>query len=197
MTTIIDSNEFEVMKAQMNVLKNFAANHEVISQQMVEATIKAHRDTLTFKRSASIFGMLATVFIICNQLYVHFVLGKGSLIFTIATVLWGFFCFWLGYRYYKLNIHENLMSDSLTETAEQITKWKNLNNSNMLYGAIGLVIWMVFLFFETGSDLMQNLEHAIFVFILCTFVIGSVVSQWKKVNKATDEMLKMIEELKS
>ena len=39
MTTIIDSNEFEVMKAQMNVLKNFAANHEVISQQMVEATI--------------------------------------------------------------------------------------------------------------------------------------------------------------
>lgn len=197
MTTIIDSNEFEVMKAQMNVLKNFAANHEVISQQMVEATIKAHRDTLTFKRSACIIGALATVFIICNQLYVHFVLGKGSLIFTIATVLWGFFCFWLGYRYYKLNIHENLMSDSLTETAAQITKWKNLNNSNMLYAAIGLVIWMVFLFFETGSDLMQNLEHAIFVFILCTFVIGSVVSQWKKVNKATDEMLKMIEELKS
>lgn len=197
MTTIIDSNEFEVMKAQMNVLKNFAANHEVISQQMVEATIKAHRDTLTFKRSASIIGALATVFIICNQLYVHFVLGKGSLIFTIATVLWGFFCFWLGYRYYKLNIHENLMSDSLTETAAQITKWKNLNNSNMLYGAIGLVIWMVFLFFETGSDLMQNLEHAIFVFILCTFVIGSVVTQWKKVNKATDEMLRMIKELKS
>lgn len=196
MTTIIDSNEFEVMKAQMQVLKNFADNHEVIPQKMLDATIKANVKTLTAKRSYSIIGMLATVFIICNQLYVHFVLGKGSLIFTIATVLWGFLCFWLGYRYYKLNIRENLMSDSLTETAAQITKWKNLNNSNMLYAAIGLVIWMVFLFFETGSDLMQNLEHAIFVFILCTFVIGSVVSQWKKVNKATDEMLKMIDEIK-
>ena len=182
MTTIIDSNEFEVMKAQMQVLKNFADNHEVIPQKMLDATIKANVKTLTAKRSYSIIGMLATVFIICNQLYVHFVLGKGSLIFTIATVLWGFLCFWLGYRYYKLNIRENLMSDSLTETAAQITKWKNLNNSNMLYAAIGLVIWMVFLFFETGSDLMQNLEHAIFVFILCTFVIGSVVSRWKKVN---------------
>lgn len=197
MTTIIDSNEFEVMKAQMNVLKNFAANHEVISQQMVEATIKAHRDTLTFKRSASIFGMLVIAAAGGVFLYSHFVLGKGSLTFTIANTIWLIFCEFLGYRYYKLNIHENLMSDSLTETAEQITKWKNLNNSNMLYGAIGLVIWMVFLFFETGSDLMQNLEHAIFVFILCTFVIGSVVSQWKKVNKATDEMLRMIKELKS
>ena len=196
MTTIIDSNEFEVMKAQMQVLKNFADNHEVIPQKMLDATIKANVKTLTAKRSYSIIGMLATVFIICNQLYVHFVLGKGSLIFTIATVLWGFLCFWLGYRYYKLNIRENIMSDSLTETAAQITKWKNLNNSNMLYAAIGLVIWMVFLFFETGSDLMQNLEHAIFVFILCTFVIGSVVSRWKKVNKATDEMLKMIDEIK-
>ncbi len=197
MTTFVDSNEFEVMKAQMNVLKNFATNHEVISQQMLEATIKANRDTLTAKRSASIISMLIIAAAAGVFLYSHFVLGNGSLVFAIANTIWLIFCGFLGYRYYKLNIHENLMSDSLTETAEQISKWKNLNNSNMLYAAIGLVIWSVFLFFETKSDLMQNLEHAIFVFILCTFVIGSVVSQWKKVNKATDEMLKMIKELKS
>ncbi len=197
MTTIIDNNDFEVMKAQMAVLKNFAANNEVISQQMVEATIKANRDTLTVKRSASIFSLLIITAAAGVFLYSHFVLGKGSLVFAIANTIWLIFCGFLGYRYYKLNIHENLMSDSLTETAEQISKWKNLNNSNMLYAAIGLVIWLVFLFFETKSDLMQNLEHAIFVFILFTFVIGSVVSRWKKVNKATDEMLRMINELKA
>ncbi len=197
MTTIIDNNDFEVMKAQMNVLKNFAANNEVISLQMLDATLKANRDTLTAKRSASIISMLIIAAAAGVFLYSHFVLGKGSLVFTIANTIWLIFCEFLGYRYYKLNIHENLMSDSLTETAEQITKWKNLNNSNMLYAAIGLVIWSVFLLFETGSDLMHNLEHAIFVFVLFTFVIGSVVSRWKKVNKATDEMLRMIEELKS
>ena len=81
------NTELNMLKAQMQILKQHIGNYEVVSNEIIEATTKEQVKSLMAKREWNIIG-----FVIDIIMGIIFVYGgaKGlfSYTFTIVTVLW-------------------------------------------------------------------------------------------------------------
>lgn len=197
MTTYATNNELEVLKAQMQVLKNHLADKEVISKEMIDATIRCRVKSLTSKRATGILSMAVIAAMAIFFGYQYFSAHQVSTLFFVVTMLWFLICGYASYKHYALNLRENLMDGDLTVTAQYIAKWKKTNADWALYGSISMSVWCGFCLYETWGELVANPKEFIFVAIIWSFVLLNVVPRWVKVNRVTTELLQQIDELKN
>lgn len=190
-----NNTELEVLKAQMNILKKHLAMDEIVSNEMVEATIKTKINSITHSRNSYLLGialdfLMAAVFTIA-----YFTVGEISLGFIIVLDVW--FMLWalIKYRNYKKNDRETLMSGSLTETAKNITVMRKTQSIHGLVGGIAIAIWLPAYFIEVWDGISVNPVSHISAALLIAFVIGSTIVTYIRKRRTSKEILEQIEEV--
>lgn len=196
MMFIEQNEELNVLRAQMDILKKHIAENEVISQEMLDATMKANVKNLTSKQVYYLLGIALDIVVSLFIMYIYFQGGTCSLVFMIATVAWGLFWAFINYQQYKLNVRKQLLDGVLIDTAEEVMKWKQLNMKQGVMGAVASVIWCSICLYEIWGDISQNPLHAVFVGLIFVVVFGTTANRWLKVHKVTSELLKQIAEMR-
>ena len=196
MLTMDQKNEYDVLKAQMQVLKSHLANDEIVSKEMLEAAVKSSARNLADRRFMNILAIAADLLVVAFIAYVCLSLHKCSVLFMIATTVWGIFLAALSYLRYKNDIRSQLLDGSLVDTVRTVTAWKRQNMTQGLLTAVASVIWACFCLNEIWDDVTGNLEHAVFAAVIFLFVLGVTCSRYLSVNKVTTNLLKQIKELR-
>lgn len=195
MTQFATKDEFDELKAEMQVLKNLLAKDEIINQKMLEATFHSRVLNNTISRRANLLGVATGLFIAGVTVAAFFMKGTYSLWFMLVTVAWGLLCAALSYRRYHLNTREKLLSTPLTESVREILNWKKEIQTTGLALSAGLIIWLPCLLIEIWGDITTNLDHAVIVFVIVVFALTSQIGHYRKVRHVIDDLLAQIGEL--
>ena len=196
MLTDTQKNEFDVLKSQMQVLKNHLSDSEIVSREMLDVAIKSSARNLTSKR---LWNMVAIVVVLLMAGYMSYVclgLHKCSVVFMVATVVWCLFLAVVNFIQYKENIRDQLLDGSITDTVDTVSRWKLQNFRQGVSIAVATVIWSAFCLCEVWDDIISEPSHAVFVAILYIFVLGNVGGHYHRVHKVTTSLLKQIDELR-
>src|SRR5574344_725510 len=100
MLTNNQKNEFDEMKSQMQVLKNHLSDSEIVSREMLDATIKSSAKNLISKRLWNIVAIVAVLLMAGFIAYVCLSLHKCSVLFMAATIVWCVFLALVNFRTY-------------------------------------------------------------------------------------------------
>lgn len=196
MDTYASNADLDLLKVQMQILKNHLADNEIVSQEMLDATVKTQVRSLTSHPVAYLVGLAGEIFIAAFTIYAHAALGTVSLWFTIATVIFCVVCTCSMYMQYRLKVRENILGDALVDTAGEIARWRAFNIRQTILAAVTTIIYVGCIFMETGSALMQSAKYMFIALFIVSFVIGSVARNKYKIHKTTTELLWEIERVK-
>lgn len=196
MTTIAQNEEFNALKAQMQVLKNHLSNNEVISQEMVDASVKSYAKDLLPRRAKYMLPIVLNLALACFFIYMYLAKDALSLTFTIVSFLFFMFNVCINFVQFTDDTRDSLLDGKLTNTAEVIARWKQMNMRQGICTAIAGFTWVAFCLQETWGDITQNMDHAIVVALIFALVGFFTYNRAKKVNKATSELLQQIDELR-
>ena len=195
MLTDTQKNEFDVLKSQMQVLKNHLSDSEIISSEMLDAAIKSSAQNLTSKRLWNIVAMVVVLLMAGYMSYVCLGLHKCSVMFMAATVVWCLFLAVVNFVQYKENIRGQLLDGTITDTVGTVSRWKLHNFRQGVSIAVATVIWSAFCLTEIWDDIISEPSHAVFVAVLYIFVLGYVGGHYHRVHKVTSDLLRQIETL--
>lgn len=195
MLTDNQKGEFDVLKSQMQVLRKHLSDSEIVSREMLDATIKSNAVNLTSKRLWNIVAIAADLFIAGFITYSCLTLHKFSVLFMTATIVWCIFLVLVNLWQYKDNIRGRLLDGTVADTVRAVSRWKLQNARQGFSIAVATFIWSAFCLYEIWDDVAGNPDHAVFVVLLFVFVIGFVGSRFLTVNKTTTNLLKQIDEL--
>lgn len=193
MISIDQLDDLEVMKAQMQVLKRHLADNEIVSNEMLEATVKARVRSLTSRRVWNIVGIVINVAIMV--LIVVCMHNMFSTVFLAATTVWCLFWIAVNISQYRDNMRDALLTDTLIDTAQKITRWRRQNSRHFLAAMLASVVWIGFLMREIWGDIIARPDHAVGVAIIIVFVMANVIKRYRKVEKTTEELLEQIKSL--
>ncbi len=196
MLTDTQKNEFDVLKSQMQVLKNHLSDNEIVSREMLDAAIKTSAGNLTSKRLLNIVAIAAVLFIAGYITHVCLSLHKCSVLFMAATIVWCIFLALVNFMQYKDNIRGQLLDGTVVDTVGTVSRWKLQNLRQGISIAVATVIWSAFCLNEILDDIISEPSHAVFVAILYIFVLGYVGGHYRRVHKVTTSILKQIDELR-
>ena len=112
------------MKSQMQVLKNHLSDSEIVSREMLDATIKSSAKNLISKRLWNIVAIVTVLLMAGFIAYVCLSLHKCSVLFMAATIVWCVFLALVNFRQYKDNFRERLLDGSVTDTVGTVSRWK-------------------------------------------------------------------------
>lgn len=194
MVTTYRDTELESLKAQFEVLKKYVGVNNLVNEEMIMKSVRAKTRALTNRRVNSLFGIAADVFMAVMSYYAYYT-QQVSLSFFIATIIWCLFCAILNYQHYQLNIRERLMDGTVAETVQNIVRWRQMNRRHMIAVVIASIIWVGLLLVEQWPDLVQNTDHAVFVFLIVGFVMFNVIGRSRRVQRVTSEMLEQLKEI--
>ena len=193
MISIDQLDDLEVMKAQMQVLKRHLADNEIVSNEMLEATVKARVRSLTARRVWNIVSIAADLAIMV--LIVVCMHSAFSTMFLAATTVWCLFWMFINICQYRDNVRDALLTDTLIDTAQKITRWRKQNSRHFLAAMLASVAWIGFLMREIWSDIVARQDHAVGVAIIIVFVMATVIKRYRNIDKATNELLEQINNL--
>lgn len=196
MNTYASNADLELLKVQMQILKSHLSENEIISKEMVDATVKTQVRSLTSSPAAYLVGLAGEIFIAVFSVYAYTVLGTWSLWFTIATVVWCALCTFGMYQQYKLKVRENILNDALVDTASEIARWREFNIRQSVFTAIATVAYVGCIFAETWTSLQQSPMDMFIALFIISFVIGSVARNKYKIHKVASDLLKEVESVK-
>ena len=196
MTTYATTDELDILKAQMQVLRAHLQNNEIISKEMLEATVKAEVKNTMGKRRSFLMTMIVDTLMGVYFVWIYLSRpGTMSTLFLIATLCWCLLWVAVAYLQYRQNMRERLLNDSLTEAALDLAKVKK-QNLRMAYLTIAAsVVWIGVLFYETWDELSQPLP-CLFVCMILLFVSYNVSSRMQKIHRTATDLLRQIEEVK-
>lgn len=194
MTTFATTDELDVLKAQMNVLRTHLQNNEIISKEMLEATLKAEVKHLVGKRSFYLRTMVIDLLMIgwWTWFYMHTEMGMP---FYVASVVW--FLLWAGvaFKDYRQNMRDQLLNASLTDAALHLVNLKKQNLNMAKLKVVATIIWLGFLFNELWgvlSDTYICLSVSLMIFIVTYFTSAKM----QQIHRTTTDLLRQIDELK-
>ena len=196
MLTDTQKNEFDVLKSQMQVLKNHLSDSEIVSNEMLDAAIKSSAQNLTSKRLWNVVAIVVILLLAGYMSYVCLGLQKCSVMFMAATVVWCLFLAVVNFIQYKENIRGQLLDGTIADTVGTVSRWKLQNFRQGISIAVATVIWSAFCLCEVWDDIVSEPSHAVFVAILYIFVLGNVGGHYRRVHKVTTSLLKQIDELR-
>lgn len=189
------NTELNMLKAQMQILKQHIGNYEVVSNEIIEATTKEQVKSLMAKREWNIIG-----FVIDIIMGIIFVYGGAkslfSYTFTIVTVLWCLFWAIVNVIQYKDNLRDQLLNATIINAVENIILLKRRNYQLGIGTAVTTLVWIGFLLHEIGKELFINPSACIVTGFIYIVVISSVATRFWRINQTTKQMLKQIEQLK-
>lgn len=162
------------MKSQMQVLKNHLSDSEIVSREMLDATIKSSAKNLISKRLWNIVAIVAVLLMAGFIAYVCLSLHKCSVLFMAATIVWCVFLALVNFRQYKDNFRERLLDGSVTDTVGTVSRWKLQNLRQGISIAVATVIWSAFWLNEIWADITTDISHLVFVAVLYIFVLSTV-----------------------
>ena len=193
MISIEKTDDLEVMKAQMQVLKRHLADNEIVSNEMLEATVKARVRSLTARRVWNIVSIAADLAIMV--MIVVCMRNAFSTMFLVATTAWCLFWIFINMIQYRDNVRDALLTDTLINTAQKIIRWRKQNSRHFLAAMIASVVWIGFLMREIWGDIVARQDHAVGVAIIIVFVMATVIKRYRNIDKATNELLEQINNL--
>ena len=196
MLTDTQKNEFDVLKSQMQVLKNHLSDSDIVSSEMLDAAIKSSTQNLTSNRLLNMLAMVMVLLVAGYITYVCLGLHKCSVMFMAATVVWCLFLAVVNFVQYKENIRGQLLDGTIADTVGTVSRWKLQNFRQGVSIAVATVIWSAFCLTEIWDDIISEPSHAVFVAILYIFVLGNVGGHYHRVHKVTTDLLKQIDELR-
>ena len=196
MLTDTQKNEFDVLKSQMQVLKNHLSDSDIVSSEMLDAAIKSSTQNLTSNRLLNMLAMVMVLLVAGYITYVCLGLHKCSVMFMAATVVWCLFLAVVNFVQYKENIRGQLLDGTIADTVGTVSRWKLQNFRQGVSIAVATVIWSAFCLCEIWDDIISEPSHAVFVAILYIFVLGNVGGHYHRVHKVTTSLLKQIDELR-
>ena len=196
MLTDTQKNEFDVLKSQMQVLKNHLSDSDIVSSEMLDAAIKSSTQNLTSNRLLNMLAMVMVLLVAGYITYVCLGLHKCSVMFMAATVVWCLFLAVVNFVQYKENIRGQLLDGTIADTVGTVSRWKLQNFRQGVSIAVATVIWSAFCLTEIWDDIISEPSHAVFVAVLYIFVLGYVGGHYHRVHKVTTDLLKQIDELR-
>lgn len=196
MTTFVTTDELDILKAQMQVLRSHLKDNEIISKEMLEATVKAEAKNITGKRMSFLTTMIVDTLMGIYFAWIYFSRpGFMSTTFLIATLCWCLLWVVVAYLQYRENMQDRLLNDSLTEAATDLMKLKK-QNLRLAYLTIAATIaWLCILFYETWEELSQPIP-CLLVCMIIFFVTFCVSSKMQKIHRTTSDLMRQIEEVK-
>lgn len=197
MFTDTQKNEFDVLKSQMQVLKKHLSDNEIVSAEMLDATIKSSAKNLTGKRLWNMVALVAALLMAGYVTYVCLSLHKCSVLFMAASIVWCVFLALVNLRQYKDNFRDRLLDGSVADTVNIVSEWKLQNLRQGISIAVATVLWSAFCLYEIWDDIAGEPSHAVFVAVLYIFVLGYVGGRYYGIHKVTTSLLKQIDELRS
>lgn len=93
-------------------------------------------------------------------------------------------------------MRERLLSDSLTDAAQDLAHVKQQNLRLAILTAAASVAWVAVLLWETWAEISQSFEQCIAVFFIFFFVFFNVSNRMVKIHRTTTSLLRQIEEVK-
>lgn len=197
MTTFVTTDEFDILKTQMQVLRSHLEHNEIISQQMLDATIKAEVKTIIGKRRSFMTTIIVDLLMCVYFVWIYFNRpGAMSTPMLIATICWCLLWVFVAWSHYCQNMRERLLNDSLTEVALDLVKVKRQNLRQAYLTIVASIAWVSVMLWETWDDLSHNPEHCLFVGFILLFVFYCVGSRMQKIHRTTTSLLQQIEEVK-
>lgn len=196
MLTDTQKNELDVLKSQMQVLKNHLSDNEIVSREMLDVAIKSSAKSLTSKRLWNIVAIAAVLLMAGFIAYVCLSLHKCRVLFMAATIVWCVFLALVNLQQYKDNIRGQLLDGTVADTVGTLSRWKLQNLRQGISIAVATVIWSAFCLNEIWDDIISEPSHAVFVTVLYIFVLGNVGGHYHRVHKVTTSLLKQIDELR-
>ena len=196
MLTNNQKNEFDEMKSQMQVLKSHLSDSEIVSKEMLDATIKSSAKNLISKRLWNIVAIVTVLLMAGFITYVCLSLHKCSVLFMAATIVWCIFLALVNFQQYKDNFRDRLLDGSVTDTVGTVARWKLQNLRQGISIAVATVIWSAFCLNEIWADITADISHAVFVAVLYIFVLGDVGGRYHRTHKVTSDLLKQIDSLR-
>lgn len=195
MTTFVTTDELDILKAQMQVLRNHLHDSEIISKEMLEATVKTSVKQMVGKRSSFLTTLVVDVLMMAwwTYFYLHTDMGTP---FYMASVIW--FLLWASVSMigYRQNMRDQLLNSSLTDAASNLVKLKKQNLNMAKLSVVASIIWLGFLFNEIWGDISQNLDHAIIVFIIVFMALSIVANKMVNINRTCTDLIRQIDDLK-
>lgn len=197
MTTFANTDELEVLKAQMQVLRAHLQNNEIVSSEMFDATIKAEIKNITGKRKSFILTMVVDSLMGIYFAWIYFSRpGFMSTLFLVSTLCWCLLWVFVAFLQYRQNMRDRLLNDSMTEVVKDLITLKQQNLRVAYLSIVASVAWLSVLFYETWDDISHNAEHCIIVCLILFFVSYSVSSRIQKTHRTINHLLRQIQEVK-
>ena len=192
--------EMEQMRSQLNLLKQKLDKQEIVNDRLMRQSM---RQKMSWINKYRWLALLAIPVVALCFLPMTFQLG-------LSWWLYGFTVLFVAVDA-VLDWHVNRTSDrdfmrgNLMETAQRLTRMKQIRNQQLLFGMIVLVVWMGWLVFEVymaghsapaGSDLLPVswcYLGGIFVGGVIGLILGLKI--FFKMQRTNDEIIDQIEEM--
>ena len=172
----------------MQVLKNHLSDSEIVSREMLDATIKSSAKNLISKRLWNIVAIVTVLLMAGFIAYVCLSLHKCSVLCVFLALV--------NFRQYKDNFRERLLDGSVTDTVGTVSRWKLQNLRQGISIAVATVIWSAFCLNEIWADITTDISHLVFVAVLYIFVLSTVGGRYHRIHKVTTDLLKQIDTLR-
>jgi sterol desaturase/sphingolipid hydroxylase (fatty acid hydroxylase superfamily) len=192
--------EMEQMRSQLNLLKQKLDKQEIVNDRLMRQSM---RQKMSWINKYRWLALLAIPVVALCFLPMTFQLG-------LSWWLYGFTVLFVAVDA-VLDWHVNRTSDrdfmrgNLMETAQRLTRMKQIRNQQLLFGMIVLVVWMGWLVYEVymaghsapaGSDLLSVswcYLGGIFVGGVIGLILGLKI--FFKMQRTNDEIIDQIEEM--
>ena len=200
MIAIEQDTELNVLKAQMEVLRRHLAADEIVSREMMKATVKARVGSLMARRCWNLVAIAADVAV--GAFFIVMALqGRCSATFAAATVAWAAFWAVVSVQQYRADLRRRLLESApdrpLLAMAEDVALWRRQNLRQGMAAAVATALWSAVLLREIWADVTAEVGHAVFVFVIMVFVISFVATAYCRINAATSRLLAQIRGVKS
>ena len=190
----INIEEFEMMKKQLEVLKDKLDKETIINEQLMRKTMKdnvskLHKDAIIIAFVA-LFGIPYCTWVFSFMHMSTLFIGVTDVFFVIAIIYT-----YITHKGLKSN---DLLNGNLVDVSYKITKMRHLGSLWLRFSIPFMVIWFAWFIFEA---LKQNVEEARGMVYggVIGGVIGAIIGtiKYRKSRKKTQEILFQIKELTS
>lgn len=193
--TICD--DMDQMKVQMNILMSHLKQNEIITDEMIQASIKSRMKTIVPSRIKECVALLIVAgFMPIYLIYCYHIDKITSLPFVVATIA---LCLYSTIRMFisKYNNVRNVCKNgNLTEVAIEVARMRRLNTINIITTPLMLGAWCCVYFYEYFQDLMVERISLFFALFIILFVTGDIAYGFYRIHRVTGEVLKEIENIR-
>lgn len=194
METNFENNELELMRKQLDLLKEKLSNQEIVNNRLMR---EAMRKRMSWINSFVKFEFAMLPLIAIGLLGCYKVLGlpAPALIFLMVVCVVDMI---IDYKVNKIK-PKQWAEGELIDISRRLTKMKKMRIYQTLVGIIILALWLVWICLDTDTSEITKTPEGCGALIggLVGMVIGAFVAlilNWK-MNKTNDQLIKEIENM--